>query len=150
MFLFGIYYLFLLNNARRTTSTKFVHSCVSYAKLYNLKHIFQRFSRAFWNLNDKFSNISWKYLLKLCVLLLYVLQINLKLKIIQQIWLFAFIHISKIKSIHYVKLYISRLCIPNIIFGFCALPKSYFLTCGFLFPVSTVNIITGLRSFLLW
>ena len=30
------------------------------------------------------------------------------------------------------------------------MPKSYFLTCGFLFPVSTVNIITGLRSFLLW
>ena len=33
-----------LSTSQEETSTKFVHSCVSYAKLYNLKHIFQRCS----------------------------------------------------------------------------------------------------------
>ena len=63
--------------------------------------------------------------------------------------MFAFNHISKIQSIHYVKLYINRLCITNVVFDFCALPQIMFLTCGFLFPVSTMNIIAGLRSFTL-
>ena len=36
----------------------------------------------------------------------------------------------------------------SLIFALCR--KSCFLTCGFLFPVPTMNIITGLRWFLLW
>ena len=40
------------------TSTKFVHSCVNYAKLYNLKYIFERFSIATLYLINIFSKIT--------------------------------------------------------------------------------------------
>ena len=40
------------------TSTKFVHSCVSYAKLYNLKHVFQILSIATLDFFNKFSKIT--------------------------------------------------------------------------------------------
>ena len=35
---------------------------VSYVKLYNLKHIFERFAIATLTLINKFSEITWKYL----------------------------------------------------------------------------------------
>ena len=61
---------------QKSTSTKFVPSCLSYAELYNLKHIFQRFSIVILNLINIFSK-TLKYLLNLCKLLSYILLINL-------------------------------------------------------------------------
>ena len=62
----------------------------------------------------------------------------------------AFNHISKIQSIHYLKLYISRLCIPNVVLGFCALLQIMFLTCGF--PFTSLFLVLspffGFSSFL--
>ena len=40
---------------QKSTSTKFVPSCLSYAELYNLKHIFQRFPIAILNFINIFS-----------------------------------------------------------------------------------------------
>ena len=74
------------------------------------------------------------------------MQINLNFPIKQQILFFAFIHVLKIQSIHKVKLYISHLCIPNVVFDFCPLPQIMFFTCGFLVPLSTMYISISLRG----
>ena len=121
------------------TSTKFVHSCVSYAKLYNLKHIFHSYFR--------FNQHILKNILKMSIKIVHTFilyfQINLAMNLT-----FCFYSYFKIQSKHYVKLYVSCLCIPNVVFDFCVLLQiMFFNTWGF-FPVSTMNIIASLRSYI--
>ena len=99
------------------TSTKFVHSCVSYAKLYNLKHIFHSYFR--------FNQHILKNILKMSIKIVHTFilyfQINLAMNLT-----FCFYSYFKIQSVHYVKLYISCLCIQNVVFDFCVLLQIMF------------------------
>ena len=59
-------------------------------------------------------------------------------------------HMFQIQLIHFVKFYINSFCILNVVFGFCAKLHVMFFNMWVPIPVSIINIITSLRSILLW